>query len=213
MKLYKFILSFIVLALLICIVPSDLLHKPKNGSSYVYDSEIMKTDELYIELKDLKKASNLFNNELNQKRFKFIETAYKQIGNIGGEKYWRWYGFKRQVSWCAIFVSWCGEQNGLIKDDIIPKFASVTYGERWFMAKNQWLWKDEQPKEGMIIFFDFTNKALDNIQDGIPDHVGIVLKVDDEYVYCIEGNHKNKCEQTMYDIDSIYIFGYGDPKY
>ena len=36
----------------------------------------------------------------------------KKIGNKGGEKYWRWYGFNQRVNWCAIFVSWCANGTG-----------------------------------------------------------------------------------------------------
>lgn len=36
-----------------------------------------------------------------------VEVAALQIGNVGGEIYWRWYGFTERVEWCACFVSWC----------------------------------------------------------------------------------------------------------
>ena len=39
-----------------------------------------------------------------------VAIAQSQIGNEGGETYWRWYGFDSHVDWCAIFVSWCADQ-------------------------------------------------------------------------------------------------------
>ena len=39
-----------------------------------------------------------------------VEVALNQIGNIGGETYWSWYGFNERVEWCACFVSWCANQ-------------------------------------------------------------------------------------------------------
>ena len=36
-----------------------------------------------------------------------VEVARSQIGNVGGEPYWSWYGFTERVDWCACFVSWC----------------------------------------------------------------------------------------------------------
>lgn len=35
-----------------------------------------------------------------------VEVARSQIGNVGGEPYWRWYGFTERVGWCACFVSY-----------------------------------------------------------------------------------------------------------
>ena len=31
-----------------------------------------------------------------------VAVAQSQIGNMGGEAYWRWYGFESRVDWCAI---------------------------------------------------------------------------------------------------------------
>jgi len=39
-----------------------------------------------------------------------IKVAASQLGNVGGDKYWKWYGFKSHVAWCTIFVSWCADQ-------------------------------------------------------------------------------------------------------
>ena len=39
-----------------------------------------------------------------------VEVARSQIGNVGGQPYWSWYGFKSRVEWCACFVSWCANE-------------------------------------------------------------------------------------------------------
>lgn len=52
-----------------------------------------------------------------------ISVALTQIGNVGGEPYWRWYGFNSRVEWCACFVSWCANQAGYIDVGVVPKFA------------------------------------------------------------------------------------------
>lgn len=49
------------------------------------------------------------------------EIALSQVGNVGGEIYWRWYGFNSRVEWCACFVSWCYAQAGATE----PKFLDV----------------------------------------------------------------------------------------
>ena len=42
-----------------------------------------------------------------------VELAKSQVGNVGGQPYWSWYGFDSRVEWCACFVSWCYGANNL----------------------------------------------------------------------------------------------------
>lgn len=44
-----------------------------------------------------------------------VAVALSQLGNVGGEPYWSWYGFGSRVEWCACFVSWCADQCGYIE--------------------------------------------------------------------------------------------------
>ena len=39
-----------------------------------------------------------------------VAVALQQVGNVGGEKFWSWYGFESRVEWCACFVSWCANE-------------------------------------------------------------------------------------------------------
>ena len=55
-----------------------------------------------------------------------VEVAASQIGNIGGEIYWKWYGFDTYVEWCACFVSWAADQCGYIDAGIILSLQLVT---------------------------------------------------------------------------------------
>ena len=34
-----------------------------------------------------------------------IKVALEQVGNVGGQPFWSWYGFGSRVEWCACFVS------------------------------------------------------------------------------------------------------------
>lgn len=61
-----------------------------------------------------------------------VQVAQSQVGNVGGRKYWSWYGFNSRVEWCACFVSWCGNQCGYIADGKMPRFAGVGVGVDWF---------------------------------------------------------------------------------
>lgn len=135
-----------------------------------------------------------------------VEVAASQIGNVGGEPYWSWYGFNGRVEWCACFVSWCAHKCGYIEAGIIPKFAGVGTGINWFQDRHQWQKRGYQPKPGDIIFFDWDG-------DGYGNHVGIVESSDDTYVYTIEGNTSDSCKRRTYFLHSTVIMGYGIPRY
>ena len=61
-----------------------------------------------------------------------VTVALSQVGNVGGEPYWSWYGFGSRVEWCACFVSWCANECGYIDTGVIPKFADCVNGVQWF---------------------------------------------------------------------------------
>lgn len=142
-----------------------------------------------------------------------VEVAASQLGNVGGEPYWSWYGFESRVSWCACFVSWCADQCGYIDAGIIPKFSGCVNGVNWFKERGQWLDGSEEPVPGMIIFFDWDNKGSSGPQDGESDHVGIVERVEDGRVYTVEGNSGDSCRENSYVIGHYEIYGYGVPAY
>lgn len=138
-----------------------------------------------------------------------VEVAASQLGNVGGEPYWSWYGFESRVSWCACFVSWCADQCGYIDAGIIPKFSGCVTGVNWFRGQNRWLEGSVEPNPGMIIFFDWDNKGGSGPQDGLADHVGIVQSVENGIVYTIEGNSGDSCRQNQYPVGHYEILGYG----
>jgi hypothetical protein len=135
-----------------------------------------------------------------------IEIAATQIGNVGGETYWSWYGFGSREEWCACFVSWVAEQCGYIDAGIIPRFAWCPAGVQWFKDRDEWQDNGYTPRPGDIIFFDWES-------DGECDHVGIVESVADGKVNTIEGNSGNTCRRCSYDLGSVKIYGYGVPAY
>ena len=135
-----------------------------------------------------------------------VMVAISQIGNVGGQPYWSWYGFNARVAWCACFVSWCAEQCGYIQAGIIPKFAYCPTGEAWFKSNGIWQQRGYNPQPGDIIFFDWEG-------DGVSDHVGIVEYCDGATVYTVEGNTSNSVRRRSYAINSSSIKGYGTPAY
>ena len=139
-----------------------------------------------------------------------VSVALSQVGNVGGEPYWSWYGFSGRVEWCACFVSWCANECGYIDTGVIPKYAGCVNGVQWFKDRGQWLDGSAEPATGMIIFFDWNDE---NGQDGLSDHTGIVEKVENGRVYTIEGNSGDSVRQNSYPVGHYEILGYGCPEF
>ena len=135
-----------------------------------------------------------------------VTVALSQVGNVGGEPYWSWYGFGSRVEWCACFVSWCANECGYIEAGVIPKFAGCVQGSQWFKDRGLWQDRNFEPSAGQIIFFDWEG-------DGVTDHVGIVERVENGTVYTFEVNSGDACRQNSYSIGSSVIYGYGCPAY
>ena len=142
-----------------------------------------------------------------------VAVALSQLGNVGGEPYWSWYGFGSRVEWCACFGSWCADQCGYIETGVIPKYAGCVNGVDWFKERGQWLDNSAEPTPGMIIFFDWDNKGSSGPQDGESDHTGIVERVEDGIVYTVEGNSGDSCRENHYVVGYYEILGYGIPAY
>lgn len=129
-----------------------------------------------------------------------VELAKRQVGNVGGQPYWSWYGFNSRVEWCACFVSWCYGQMGLSE----PRFAACqSQGIPWFQSHGQWGARGyDNLAPGDAIFFDW-------YMDGSADHVGIVIGTDGSRVYTVEGNSGDACKIRSYDVNYECIKGYG----
>ena len=142
---------------------------------------------------------------------KIVAVALSQIGNVGGEPYWSWYGFESRVDWCACFVSWCANECGYLDTGAIPRFANCSTGIRWFRERGLWQDGNYEPRPGDLIFFDWDDE--DEGQNGVANHVGIVEKVEDGIVYTVEGNSDNACRERQYTVGHYEIYGYGTPLY
>ena len=129
-----------------------------------------------------------------------VDIAKSQVGNVGGQPYWSWYGFTSRVEWCACFVSWCYGQMGLSE----PRFAACqSQGIPWFQSHGQWGGRDyANIAPGDAIFFDWD-------LDGSADHVGLVVGTDGSRVYTVEGNSGDACKIKSYSLTYECIKGYG----
>ena len=108
--------------------------------------------------------------------------------------------------WCAIFISWCANQAGLLAvsnnvNGIIPKYASVYLGMEWYKEKNRFGVKGSYlPKYGDILF----------LKTGA-SHTAIVVGYDEDSnkLYTIEGNFSDKVCKVWRYADDSRITGYG----
>jgi hypothetical protein len=171
------------------------------------------SDQQNAILDELLTAGNqsLWNDLLYSSNGQIVMVAMFQLGNVGGQPYWSWYGFTSRVEWCACFVSWCANQCGYIDGGIIPKFASCTVGANWFKERGLWENNSYEPRPGDLIFFDWDNKGSSGPQDDVPDHVGIVERVEDGVIYTIEGNSGDSCRQRSYPVGYYEIWGFATP--
>ena len=140
-----------------------------------------------------------------------VRVALSQVGNVGGQPYWSWYGFAARQPWCACFVSWCANECGLIDQGLIPKYAYCPNGVDWFKQRGQWKDNTYTPRAGDIVFFDWGG-------DGVADHTGIVHYGENGVIVTVEGNTSDRssgngdtCQQRTRSPGSV--MGYGTPNY
>ena len=142
------------------------------------------------------------------KRDEIVEIALSQKGYTEGPnndtKYGAWYGLNYNP-WCAMFVSWCADQVGIL-NTIIPKFAGCTTGFRIMTDMKITTKEHIIPRKGDLIFFDWD-------RTGDYDHVGIVTDANESSVWTIEGNHDDNVDTYVYQINASYIAGYARPNY
>lgn len=129
-----------------------------------------------------------------------IDLAKAQVGQVGGQPYWSWYGFSSRVEWCACFVSWCMNRTGHSE----VRYAScASGGVPYFTSNGQWASGGYTDLvAGDVIFFDWNG-------NGSAQHTGLVIGTDGTYVYTVEGNSGDAVKIKQYSINSSVILGYG----
>lgn len=149
-------------------------------------------------------------------RNRIVEIAQSQVGYTEGRnndnKYGKWYGMNN-VSWCAIFVSWCANQAG-INISVMPRFASCTQMMNWYKSQGRFKDRTYKPMAGDIILYDWD-------KSGDADHTGIVIATSGNTVYVVEGNASSGVNTSNGDgvckrsrtIGSSVIRGYCVPQY
>lgn len=120
-----------------------------------------------------------------------VATALAEVGTVetgdNNIKYNTWY-YGHEVNgpypYCAVFISWCAEQNGFIDAGIVPRASYCGTFIDYYTAQGRFYRVDSGyvPVSGDFIMFS---------QPSYPNgtgHVGIVVSCDGTTVYTVEGN-------------------------
>ena len=179
---------------------------------------------------DINKVIAVAEAEVGYLEKKSNKDLYSKTGNAGQNNYTKYAyefdtkytdfynGKKNGYAWCDMFVDWCfvnayGEANALKLLEQPKKScgAGCQYSANYFKKINRFY---TSPKRGDQIFFKSSN--------GEVCHTGLVYKVDDTYVYTIEGNTSSATgvianggcvAKKKYTLKYSRIYGYGRPNY
>lgn len=157
-----------------------------------------------------------------------LDDKTANAGNKNYTKYARdlckagyYQGNKNGYAWCDVFFDWviwklCGE-NAAVAQNLIcqtgPYGAGCTNSAQYYKQAGRFHTSD--PKPGDQIFFWDAKRTC-------AAHTGIVVGVDDTYVYTVEGNTSGASGvvangggvfDKKYKLDYSRIYGYGRPRY
>ncbi len=172
-------------------------------------------------------------------RMAFLKTLLSQRGSTGmvlkeladGRRiktpvyFSQWYNPKWPIDtpWCSCYVSWAlNEVQDYVEDSSYGGGNESEQKYTWFAStdafviflqddtdtnQHSWIEFDEvaktKPTPGDLIFFDWSGEQKD------PEHVGVVLAVDSDFIYTIEGNNGNMCVVQQYARNDTNIMGFG----
>lgn len=131
---------------------------------------------------------------------KIVDQGYSE-GENNDTIFGKWFGLNHQP-WCAMFVSWCFDQAGLVKLVAAqgPKgFASCNAGLKWF-GKNGQIVPIAQAQPGDIVFFNFDDDA------STAEHVGLVYvnQPEKHQMVTFEGNTSADVKGSQANGDGAY---------
>ena len=208
----------IVRALVSVFLIISLLGVGVYAATPTYDvSSAYRNGAYYQKLLDVKltgnQAKDIVNVALSQVGYHEGSSGSDLSGNSSSSanytEYGRWFG--QQSNWCAIFISWCANQAG-ISTSVVKKNA-VASGNSCQFGEKKYSFGSRNPQPGDILY-------VQNDSDSSVDHVGLVYKVDDTYIYAVEGNFGNKVgtikyykdtgRQTYYSSTKILFYGVPD---
>lgn len=124
----------------------------------------------------------------------------------------KWYNTRKQTGdWCDMFFDWCQCQawgyeiaRKVLYQPMESCGAGCEFSADYYRANGAWITRSGEPKVGDQIFFGPV---------GDETHTGMVVGVNANNVYTIEGNSGNRCAERTYARSAGNIAGYGRPNY
>ena len=104
-------------------------------------------------------------------------------------------GGYEKAMWCAMFVSWCANQAG-IPSNTVYYHAYTVYGVNWFIDQELAYTRQQvvdgiyTPQPGDLVYFKSSRNG-DKV-----NHVGIVVKYENNILYAVEGNTNDSAHST-----------------
>lgn len=128
--------------------------------------------------------------------------AFQEDNSNNITPYGQWYGMQGQA-WCAMFVSWCAEQAGILGTKV-PRYAYCPSGVEWYRSRGKFYSRSGGyvPRVGDTVFFWGASA-------GRVSHTGIVIQVTSSQIQTVEGNTGDGVGMHYYDRTDTYIHGYG----
>ena len=127
------------------------------------------------------------------------QLNYRETGN-NNTIFGKWYGLNNNP-WCAMFVSWCYDQAGLVSKVAAQNkkgFASCDAGLKWFTKKNK-IVPVGKAQAGDLVFFQFD-------KDPQADHVGICASNDGKsFLMVYEGNTSADSRGSQSNGDGVFL--------
>jgi hypothetical protein len=115
------------------------------------------------------------------------------------------YDMRYWDEWCACFVSVCSLKSG--NADVTGTSVNCAVFRNIWKEKGIYREGWETPETGWLIDYDWE-------QDGIPDHIGIVVDCDGSTIHVIEGNTDGEmCAEHWIPVGSPTISCFGAPRY
>ncbi|MBQ3257723.1 MAG: CHAP domain-containing protein [Oscillospiraceae bacterium] len=187
---------------------------PPTMNAEVFDSNLDLGIDIITRLTDNDRTNDSITDSFA--RNNFLKTLASQVGStgeiIGGglstfKYYTEWYvdgypedgSWNADTPWCASYISWCIEQVNLSIRSNIPRYANVDNFILHFWEET-WLVPASTPTPGDLVFFGILND---------PNHMGVVIAVEDGYIYTIEGNVNDVVGIRKYKQNDPGILGYG----
>jgi hypothetical protein len=132
-----------------------------------------------------------------------VDKAMSQVGQIGGELFWRAANFASRVEWCATFTAWVYRENERGWPEISAPYTTRALVDH-YRGQGAFIEGSDSGADiapGDLIFFDWNG-------DGHAQHIGIVIGRDEQFVYTVEGNSGDAVRIRKYPLDSPVILGY-----